>query len=80
MHAMRYAYVHRRLRKRDFRALWIMRVNAACRMHGLSYSHFIHGLKVASIELDRKVLADLAVRDPDAFGLVVGRVQEALAV
>ena len=62
-----HAYAHRRTRKRDFRRLWIMRINAAARLHGLSYSRFIHGLKIAGIELDRKVLADIAVHDPSAF-------------
>ena len=62
-----HAYRHRRERKRDFRRLWIQRINAASRQHGLSYSRFIHGLKEAGVELDRKVLADLAVREPEAF-------------
>ncbi len=63
-----HAYAHRRTRKRDFRRLWIMRINAAARLHGLSYSRFIHGLKNAGVELDRKVLADIAVNDADGFG------------
>ena len=62
-----YAYVGRKLRKRDFRRLWITRINAACREHGLSYSKFIGALNAKGIELDRKVLADMAVRDPAAF-------------
>ncbi len=62
-----YAYRDRRTRKRDFRKLWITRINAAARLHGLSYGQFIHGLKLAGIELDRKVLADIAVRDPQTF-------------
>jgi len=62
-----HAYRHRRERKRDFRKLWITRINAAARQHGLSYSRFIHGLDEASVELNRKVLADLAVREPRAF-------------
>jgi large subunit ribosomal protein L20 len=66
-----HAYRHRRERKRDFRKLWIQRINAASREHGLSYSRFIHGLKEADVELDRKVLADLAVREPDAFAELV---------
>ena len=71
MHAMRYEYRDRRNRKRDFRKLWIARINAATREHGLSYSRFIYGLKRAEIGLDRKVLADIAVRDPKGFeGLV----------
>src|SRR5216117_2499051 len=62
-----YAYRDRRNRKRDFRRLWITRINAAARENGLSYSQFIHGLQLAGVELDRKVLADIAVRDADAF-------------
>ena len=65
--ALMYAYRDRRVRKRDFRRLWIVRINAAARMNDLSYSKFIHGLKKAGIELDRKVLADLAVSDPAGF-------------
>ncbi len=66
-----HAYAHRRTRKRDFRRLWIMRINAAARLHGLSYSRFIHGLKNAGVELDRKVLADIAVHDAEGFGQLV---------
>ena len=65
--ALMYAYRDRRVRKRDFRRLWILRINAATRMNDMPYSKFIHGLKVANIELDRKVLADLAISDPLAF-------------
>jgi large subunit ribosomal protein L20 len=65
--ALMYAYRDRRVRKREFRQLWIARINAAARMNDLSYSKFIHGLKTANIELDRRVLADLAVTDPGAF-------------
>lgn len=64
---MKYAYRDRRRKKGDFRSLWIMRINAAARMHGLSYSRFMAGLKAAGVEVNRKVLADLAVRDADAF-------------
>ena len=67
MKADSYAYRDRRNRKRDFRRLWITRINAAARQNGMSYSQFIHGLGLAGIELDRKVLADIAVRDPEAF-------------
>jgi large subunit ribosomal protein L20 len=67
MKAWVYAYAHRRRRKRDFRRLWITRINAAARQNGMSYSQLMHGLKLAGIELDRKVLADIAVRDADAF-------------
>mgnify|MGYP001442216800 CR=1 FL=1 len=63
-----YAYRDRKVRKRDFRGLWIVRINAAARTHGVSYSRLIAGLKKAGVDLDRKVLADLAVRDPAAFG------------
>ena len=63
-----YAYRDRKVRKREFRSLWIVRINAAARLHGLSYSRLIEGLKKAGVDLDRKVLADLAVRDPGAFG------------
>jgi large subunit ribosomal protein L20 len=63
-----YAYRDRKVRKRDFRSLWIVRINAAARLNGLSYSRLIEGLKKAGVDLDRKVLADLAVRDPGAFG------------
>ncbi len=71
MHAMRYAYRDRRARKGDFRQLWIQRINAACRENGINYSRFISGLKTAGIELDRKVLADLAVNEPQAFAKIV---------
>lgn len=74
-----YAYRDRRNRKRDFRRLWIARINAATRQHGLSYSNFIHGLKVANVRLDRKALADLAVRDETAFAAVVDVAKNALA-
>jgi large subunit ribosomal protein L20 len=71
MHSGAYAYRDRRDRKGQFRRLWITRIGAATRQHGMSYSTFVHGLKEAGVELDRKVLADLAVRDPQAFaGLV----------
>ena len=63
-----YAYRDRRNRKRDFRRLWIVRINAACRVHDLSYSRFMNGLRKAGVEINRKMLADLAVRDPVAFG------------
>jgi large subunit ribosomal protein L20 len=71
MHALAYAYRHRRTRKRDFRRLWIIRINAAARSHGLSYSTLMHGLKMAGVQLNRKMLADLAVRDQDSFGRLV---------
>jgi large subunit ribosomal protein L20 len=68
--ALQYAYRDRRVRKRQFRSLWITRINAAARMHGLSYSRFMDGLKKAGIGLDRKVLADLAVNDPQGFAQI----------
>ena len=71
MHAWSHAYRHRRQRKGDFRRLWIIRIGAACRQHGTTYSQFMHGLNVAGIEIDRKMLADMAVRDPDAFERLV---------
>ena len=74
-----YAYRDRRNKKRDFRRLWITRINAAARQHGMSYSQFIHGLGLAGIELDRKVLADVAVRDPETFRRFVDAAREASA-
>lgn len=74
-----YAYRDRRQRRRDFRRLWISRINAAARQNGLSYSRFIHGLKLADVQLNRKVLADLAVRDPQAFSAITDIAQQALA-
>jgi len=71
MHSLQYAYRDRRARKGDFRQLWIQRINAAARQHGMSYSVFINGLRQAGVEVDRKVLADLAVTDPAAFGSLV---------
>jgi large subunit ribosomal protein L20 len=79
MKAGQYAYRDRRTRKRVFRALWIARINAGARSHGVTYSRFIAGLKKASIELDRKVLADMAVNDPAAFGSIVDKVKASLA-
>lgn len=79
LHALRYNYVDRKDRKSDFRELWIMRINAAARLHGFTYSRLIHGLKLAGIELDRKSLADLAVTRPDAFGELVAQAKAAAA-
>ena len=73
-----YAYRDRRNRKRDFRRLWITRINAAARQNGMNYGTFIHGLKLAGIELDRKVLADIAVRDPETFRRFAESAREAL--
>jgi large subunit ribosomal protein L20 len=78
MRALAYNYRHRKLRKRDFRSLWIQRISAAAKIHGISYSKFIFGLKKARCELDRKVLADMAIRDPSSFAAVVSRAKEAL--
>jgi large subunit ribosomal protein L20 len=75
---LRYAYRDRRAKKRNFRALWIQRINAGVREEGLTYSQFMHGVKRAGIELDRKVLADLAVHEPAAFKAIVAQAQAAL--
>lgn len=77
--SLRYAYIGRRLRKRDFRKLWIARINAAVRPYGLSYSRFINGLKLADVNVNRKILADLAVNDPTAFGKIVELAKSKLA-
>ena len=77
--SLRYAYIGRRLRKRDFRKLWIARINAAVRPYGLSYSRFINGLKLADVNVNRKILADLAVNDPAAFGKIVELAKSKLA-
>lgn len=77
--AGQYAYRDRRQRKRQFRALWIARINAAARMYGLSYSRFINGLKKADIAVDRKMLADIAVYDIDTFGKIAEKAKQALA-
>ena len=75
--SMQYAYRDRRNKKRDFRGLWIQRINAGARMHGITYSQFINGLKKATIELDRKVLAELAVNHPEIFKSLVEKAQSA---
>jgi large subunit ribosomal protein L20 len=74
-----YAYRDRRNRKRDFRRLWITRINAAAKLNGMSYSQFMHGLKLSGVELDRKVLADIAVRDPETFRRFAETAREAAA-
>ena len=76
--AEKYAYRDRRKRKSDFRRLWIVRINAACRLLGIRYSRFIAGLKVAKIDMDRKALSELAIHDPEAFKGVVEKVKSAL--
>jgi len=77
--AGQYAYRDRKVRKRQFRALWIQRINAAARLEGLTYSRFMNGLKLAGVELDRKVLADLAVREPEAFKAIAEQAKAAIA-
>ncbi|MDQ1559588.1 MAG: large subunit ribosomal protein [Pyrinomonadaceae bacterium] len=76
--ALNFAYTGRKLKKRDFRSLWIVRIGAAARLNGMNYSQFMHGLKVAGIELDRKVLADLAANSPDAFAELAGQAKNAI--
>jgi len=76
---LRYAYRDRRLKKRNFRALWIQRINAGARQHGLTYSQFMSGVKRAGVDLDRKILADLAIKEPEAFKALVDRAQAALS-
>jgi len=78
-HALVYAYRDRRARKRDFRGLWIIRIKAAAKLNGLTYSRFIQGLKKLEIELDRKVLAEMAVNAPQTFSRIVAKVKDALA-
>jgi large subunit ribosomal protein L20 len=75
---LNFAYTGRKLKKRDFRSLWIVRIGAAARLNGLNYSQFMHGLKVAGIELDRKVLADLAVNDATGFAALAGQAKSAI--
>tara|TARA_B100000686_G_scaffold248825_1_gene258699 strand:- start:618 stop:983 length:366 start_codon:yes stop_codon:yes gene_type:complete len=77
--ALQYAYRDRRQRKRQFRSLWIQRINAAARQNGMTYGRFMNGLRLAGVEIDRKVLADLAVREPEAFMVLVEQAKEALA-
>jgi large subunit ribosomal protein L20 len=78
IHALDYAYRHRRERKGDFRRLWILRIGAAARQLGLSYNRFIHGLKLARVDIDRKMLADMAVKEPEAFAKLVNLAREHL--
>ena len=79
MKALAYNYEHRKQKKREFRSLWIMRINAAAKIHGISYSKFINGLKEAGCQLDRKVLAEMAIRDPAGFTAVASKAKQALA-
>lgn len=76
--SLQYAYRDRRAKKRNFRSLWIQRINAAAREHGLTYGRFMHGLKLADVDMDRKVLSDLAVREGDAFKALVDEAKKAL--
>lgn len=76
--ALNFAYTGRKLKKRDFRKLWIVRINAACRLNEMKYSQFMHGLKLAGVELDRKVLADLAVKQPESFAALAGQARDAI--
>ena len=78
--ALRYGYVGRKLKKRSYRSLWIVRIGASCRMNGISYSRFMDGLKKAGIELNRKVLADIAVNDATSFGQLVSKAKAALGL
>ncbi|MGH8224584.1 MAG: 50S ribosomal protein L20, partial [Gammaproteobacteria bacterium] len=75
--AGQYAFRDRRVRKREFRALWVARINAAARIHGLSYSRFMHGLKLAEVALDRKIIAHIALTDPPAFAALVAKARAA---
>ncbi|MGI8883892.1 MAG: 50S ribosomal protein L20 [Pyrinomonadaceae bacterium] len=77
--ALNFAYTGRKLKKRDFRKLWIVRINAACRLNEMKYSQFMHGLKLAGVELDRKVLADLAVKQPESFASLAGQAKDAIS-
>jgi large subunit ribosomal protein L20 len=79
MRSLNYAYRDRKVRKRDFRRLWIVRINAGAREHGMSYSQLMHGLKLAGVELDRKSLAELAVSDPGTFAAIVDRAKSAVS-
>ena len=79
MKSLRYAYVGRKMRKRDFRQLWITRINAACKLNGINYSRFMHGLKLAGIELNRKMLSETAINDPAAFTALVEKAKAAIA-
>ena len=78
IHALQYSYAHRKEKKGDMRRLWNIRINAAARVNGITYSRLIHGLKLAEIEINRKMLADLAIRDPDAFAYIANQAKEQL--
>src|SRR3954453_23343518 len=76
--ALNFAYTGRKLKKRDFRKLWVVRINAACRLNDMKYSQFMHGLTLAGVELDRKALADLAVKQPETFAVIAGQAKDPL--
>ena len=78
MKSLRYAYVGRKMRKRDFRKLWITRISAACKLNGMNYSTFMHGLKLAGIEMNRKMLSEIAIHDPAAFTALTEKAKAAL--
>jgi len=78
MKSLTYAYVGRKHKKRDFRRLWIMRINAACKANGMNYSRFMHGLKLSGINLNRKMLSEIAIHEPDAFAQLVGTAKKAI--
>jgi len=78
MKSLTYAYIGRKQRKRDFRKLWIMRINAACKANGMNYSRFMHGLKLSGIDLNRKMLSEIAIHEPEAFTQLCGTAKEAI--
>jgi len=78
MKSLTYAYIGRKQRKRDFRRLWIMRINAACKANGMNYSRFMHGLKLSGIDLNRKMLSEIAIHEPEAFTQLCGTAKEAI--
>ena len=77
MKSLTYAYVGRRLKKRDFRQLWITRISAACKLNGMNYSNFMHGLKLVGVEINRKMLSEMAINDPKSFAALVETVKNA---
>ena len=78
MKSLRYAYVGRKRKKRDYRQLWIMRINAACKANGMNYSRFMHGLKLSGVTMNRKMLSEMAIHEPDAFAELVGTAKKAI--
>ena len=78
MKSLTYAYVGRKRKKRDYRQLWIMRINAGCRANGMNYSRFMHGLKLSGIDLNRKMLSEMAIHEPEAFSLLCGTAKDAV--